>query len=176
MGRVGARGAPPQDARDLAAPSVDHPVRDLWETILFRNVSQRPQRNSKGASVLRRCLRVPVSAISGRCSGRRGRRFKSGHPDQNRRSERCLSVSRLGLARSGSPLGADLGRAPYSVVPDSGSQWEKGAEFGPGRGLRHRGRHGLRPGPVVPCQWVYRRKDGGGRAARLARAIVVAGS
>ncbi len=31
-----ARGAPPQDARDLAAPSVDHPVGDVWETILFR--------------------------------------------------------------------------------------------------------------------------------------------
>jgi hypothetical protein len=62
-----------------------HPFITRWETFGRRSCCgkslNRSQRNSTGASVLRRCRRALASAIGGRCSGRRGRRFKSGHPD-----------------------------------------------------------------------------------------------
>jgi hypothetical protein len=60
---------------------------------LSRNVFQR---NSMGASDLQLPYDVLVAGFGGRCSGRRGRRFKSGHPTncyRRFRWNRCTGIS-----------------------------------------------------------------------------------
>src|SRR6266571_3610017 len=107
-------------------------------------------------------------------SGRRGRRFKSGHPDQN------SQVSRL-FAEPAAAAGPLLGAIWEPILVVHHPRWSLilapvgvSAEFGPGRRLRHRRLHGFPPRPVVPGHRMYRRRKRGAVATPRARAMVAA--